>query len=812
MSARAALLRLARRDARQHARRTLLMLTLIALPIAGTALAATLFVTVRVTGEDRATAAMGHADVALYASTRGDSGSPGDAESPGDVGRPGGAGPDWAQAEDLLGPVEHVEPVAIRTRQLGQGSSTVEAAIWASDESRTIRQMLHLVDGAWPDQPGELLLTPALAADLGVRVGDPVMLDGVRYDLVGIARDRLDLDRRVGATVLGAQTPTAWFVTLPAGTTLDLATSSALEARGFIPAHRTTIVTSSGGEAVLGIVLLGGLGFVVVMLVAAAAFAVVAEQRRLDLARLRAVGATPRQLRAAVTASGWVVGALAAGAGVLVGVGAVVVARGLLERLADRAITEVRVPWAVLGAIAAVGVLTAVVAARAPARRAAEGAAKQALAGTAALRPWERPPVARIVVGLVGIAGLVVFVVVAPRTELFAGAVITLALVVLAIIGAGGAGQVVVSGVARLLRTRARPTLRIALRDLMRMPSRVTPIVTALVAVLALNVLLVGFVEAATAARHTSGAAVRLGPEHFHIDGPTPAAALADIRQALPVRHVASLRIVQPTGTDLETVTAGQLPYVGLATDELLENLGLAELRADVVAGRTIVVNSAQPVPPILAPHGVRAIQVDAWPRDVPPILVPPATLDAAGLLPARDGTRLMVRLERPVTAEDLAVATAIAGRYDQRIQGAVPPPAIDPGQVRTLATTATALVALFVALAGLALLTAEAQSADRTLIEVGAPPRLPRRLAAIRALLLCGLAAVLAQVIGASALSAVTGAGSTSSLTERVVVPGAATVAVTLLIPLVAAGLSWAPWQRVRRAAVAGLPAFRRR
>jgi putative ABC transport system permease protein len=781
MSARAALLRLARRDARQHLRRTLLMLALIALPIAGTTLAATLYTTLRVTGEDRATAAMGQADLALYVSSHVDQSV------------------EWSAAAELLGPVEHVEPVAIRTHQLHGRSSTVEAAVWAADESRTIRQMLHLVDGAWPDRPGELLLTPALAADLGVRVGDQVTLAGDRFTVVGLARDRLDLDRRLGATVRGAQPPTAWFVTLPAGTTLDLATSSALEARGFIPAQRTTIVAANAGEAALGIVLLGGLGFVVVMLVAAAAFAVVAEQRRLDLAQLRAVGATPRQLRTAVTASGWVVGGLAAVVGVVVGIGTAVLARGGLERLAGRAITEVRVPWAAVAAIVVVGVLTAVVAARVPARRAAEGAAKEALAGTVAQRAWERPPTVRVVLGLVGLAGLALVVVVAPRAELVPGAVVTLALVGLAIIGAGGVGQVVIAAVARLLRTRARPTLRIALRDLRRMPSRVTPIVTALVAVLALNVLLVGFVEAATAARHTSGAAVRLGPEHFHIDGPTPAAALADIRQALPVRQAASLRIVQPVGIDLPAATVGQLPYVGLATDELLATLGLDELRADVAAGRTIVVNAAQPVPPILAPHGLRSIQVEAWPRDVPPILVPPATLDAAGLRPARDGVRVLVRLDRPVTDEDLARATVIAERYDQRIQGAVPPPAVDPVRVRAVATAAAAVVALLVVLAGLALLTAEARAADRTLIEVGAPPRLPRRLAAIRALLLGGLAGALAQVIGASALSAVTAAGATAALTERVALPSPTTVAVTLLIPLLAAGLSWAPWRRVR-------------
>lgn len=785
MSARAALLRLARRDARQHARRTLLMLLLIALPITGTALAATLFTTLRVTGEDRATAMMGDADVALYA------GAGIDAEGT------------WPEVEDRLGPVDSVEPVAVHTRVLRHGPATVPTAIWAADQSRTTSRMLELVEGAWPQRPAEVLLSPAVAADLDVEVGDSLDLDGETFKLVGIARDRLDLDRRIGATVLGDAAPNAWFVALPENARLDLTTASELESLGFTPALRASILAGGSGEAVLGIVLLGGLAFVVVALVASAAFAVVAEQRRLDLARLRAVGATPRHLRGAVTASGWVVGGLAAVIGVLVGVGATVVVRGPLERLADRAITEVRVPWLVLGGIAAVGVLTAVVAARAPARRAAEGAAKEALAGTIANRAWERIPMVRIAAGLIGLAGLAAFLIAAPRLSLVAAALITLVLVVLAILGAGGAGQMVIAAVGRVLRTRARPALRIGLRDLMRMPSRVTPIVTALVAVLALNVLLVGFADTVSSGRASSGVSVRLGPNHFHIDGPTPAVALPEIRAALPVSHAAMLRIVQPYATNVEVAMgAGQLPYVGIATEELLANLGQDALREHLAAGRTVVVRapgtSAQSVPPVLAPNGVAEVDVDFWPRDVPAILVAPSTLDSAGLIPAREGSRLLVRLDRAVTDADLALAQAIAGRYDQRIQGAEPPPSIDAGQVRTLATGAATTVALLVALTGLALLTAQARSADRTLLELGAPPALHRRLAVIRALLLCGLAAGLALVVGTGALSAVTRSGASSSLTERVALPGPTTIAATLLIPLVVAALTWAPWRRL--------------
>src|SRR5690606_9122154 len=143
------------------------------------------------------------------------------------------------------------------------------------------------------------------------------------YVLIGIARDRLDLDRRLGVTTLDDAEPTTLFVRLGAGNTIDPATVAALEELGLRPALRSTIGASSSGEAAVGIVALGGLAFAVVALVAAAAFAVIAEQRQHELAQLRAVGATPRQLRIAVTASGWVYGVLGSVVGVLVAVGSV---------------------------------------------------------------------------------------------------------------------------------------------------------------------------------------------------------------------------------------------------------------------------------------------------------------------------------------------------------------------------------------------------------------------------------------------------------------------------------------------------------
>jgi hypothetical protein len=116
---------------------------------------------------------------------------------------------------------------------------------------------------------------------------------------------------------------------------------------------------------------------------------------------------------------------------------------------------------------------------------------------------------------------------------------------------------------------------------------------------------------------------------------------------------------------------------------------------------------------------------------------------------------------------------------------------------MRAWATAGTGFVALAIAVAGLALLTAEGRRTDRALLELGAPPRLHRHLAGIRALLLCWLAAALALVVGGLALTAVARADPSSSIGNVIGLPASGVVLVLAVVPLGTAVVAWAPRSR---------------
>src|SRR5205814_5172553 len=84
-------------------------------------------------------------------------------------------------------------------------------------------------------------------------------------------------------------------------------------------------------SAVLMVVLVAGLAMLEVVLLAGPAFAVSARRRRRDLALVAAAGGTPAHLRRIVLADGVVLGAVAAAAGVALGVGVAAALQPLIE-------------------------------------------------------------------------------------------------------------------------------------------------------------------------------------------------------------------------------------------------------------------------------------------------------------------------------------------------------------------------------------------------------------------------------------------------------------------------------------------------
>ena len=125
-----------------------------------------------------------------------------------------------------------------------------------------------------------------------------------------------------------------------------------------------------------------------VALVAAAGFVVVAQRRLRQLGMMAAVGASDRHLRLVVVANGLVVGVIAAITGTVIGVLAWFAVAPALEGAAGHRIGRFDVPWWVLGVGVALAVLTAAAAAWWPARAMARVPIVQALSA--------RPPRPRV--------------------------------------------------------------------------------------------------------------------------------------------------------------------------------------------------------------------------------------------------------------------------------------------------------------------------------------------------------------------------------------------------------------------------------
>ncbi|WP_282792313.1 ABC transporter permease [Streptomyces sp. CC224B] len=230
---------------------------------------------------------------------------------------------------------------------------------------------------------------------------------------------------------------------------------------------------------------MGGTSLLVAVLVVVGTFALSIQQRHRELALLRAVAATPRQVRARLGREALLVGAAAGTLGSLAGIplGALLYGEfgdsGVVPATLDRVVSV----FPPLVAVAAT-VCGAWAAARLSARRIARIRPGEALAEARVERA--RPSWARVAAGLFFLAGGVVLVLVLSvlRTEPASTPVTFLAVVVLAV-AVSLLGPLLVRGAAallgHLLLRRTGPTGRLAHANLRgnaaRMAAAVTPLV-----------------------------------------------------------------------------------------------------------------------------------------------------------------------------------------------------------------------------------------------------------------------------------------------------------------------------------------------
>jgi putative ABC transport system permease protein len=357
-----------------------------------------------------------------------------------------------------------------------------------------------LLEGRMPAAAGEITVNPELAKDLAV--GDPVDLGTVSLDVVGVADfgdtdpmlsygpafaaddatlRQVDPELSYGSVMVelvdGADEAAAREALLAAVPGADIRTGADAAA------ERVAMLT--GGTDVIGAVLLGfgAVALLTAAIVIANTFTITLAQRTAELALLRAVGATTRQVRSLVVLEAVVLGLVASAAGLATGllaaVGLLAVARRLdlgLPLPEGLALTPV-----VVGVPLLVGLLVTVLASLWPAVRATR------VSPLAALRPvgpsGERVRVSRVRVALAVLlvgAGVAAMVHAATSRDILSGVLGG----VVSFAGVLVAAVVVVPAAVRVLGAGARPAGvpgRLAVDNAVRNPGRAAATSAALV-------------------------------------------------------------------------------------------------------------------------------------------------------------------------------------------------------------------------------------------------------------------------------------------------------------------------------------------
>jgi putative ABC transport system permease protein len=255
--------------------------------------------------------------------------------------------------------------------------------------------MLSLVSGKYPTGIGEVALTKGVASAFSVRIGQLWAEGGTQRRVVGIVEDPLDTLDAFALVVPGqVRNPTEVDLLFDApgvnpskiGPNVAEVTSVALGA-----ANPETIILA---VAVIGMLL--------VTLIAAGGFTVLAQRRLRSLGMLSSIGATEKQVRAVVRTNGAVVGIAGTLLGALFGFIVWLIYRPTLETSSFHVIGTFALPWDVIGPVMGLAVVAAYAAARRPARAVAKVPIVSALSG----RPVEPRRVHRSAIPGVVLLGL----------------------------------------------------------------------------------------------------------------------------------------------------------------------------------------------------------------------------------------------------------------------------------------------------------------------------------------------------------------------------------------------------------------------
>jgi putative ABC transport system permease protein len=686
--------------------------------------------------------------------------------------------------------------------------------------------MLRLEVGRYPAGAGEVAVTDAVAETFQVGVGGTLTIDRSARAVVGLVENPGDLDDEFALTALSDAGPPA-SVTMLVRASRERATAlpggygGRLESR---PAcHAVLCLTPGQSErttAAAGVLGLATVVLLLVALIAAAGFVVIAQRRLRQLGMLAAIGATQRHLRLVLLANGATVGAIAAVAGTALAATGWIAVAPRLETAAGHRIDRFDLPWWLIGAGMLLAVVTATAAAWWPARTVARIPVTLALSA----RPPRPKPAHRsaVAVGVLAATGVVCLAVGIDPIRDQANPVLVISgtvAVALAILLASPLAIRVLAFAA----VRSPIGVRLALRDLVRYQARSGAALAAISLALSIAV---ATVVAAAAAEHTAGEGnlsdrqllFRVGDAEPLIPERTPA-ELARLRSevdrlAATLDHPAVVALdaaVNPTDQEgrggqvlrpavmlSRRVGENTLRDIGVlyvATPELLGHLGLdlapAGPDTDVLTPHTgdlrfaNLPNTSEAAPDVgtEAAPSVKTIDLPAY-TSAPASLLTPEGLRRGGWQPARAGW--LVETRRPPTGAQLARARQVAADAGMTLETRDDQTAL--GVIRSGATAAGMLLALGILAMTVGLIRGEAAGDLRTLTAAGAAGTTRRALTATTA----GALALLGVLLGAIGACLALIAGYDNDLGALGRVPVAHLTVTLFGLPLTSAAAGW--------------------
>ncbi|MGW2180984.1 FtsX-like permease family protein [Streptomyces sp. NPDC001732] len=594
-----AALRIARRDALRSKGRSALVVAMIAVPVLGVTALDVTYRSVAPTPAERLTAAMGASD-ALFSDQH--TGGPIEQLPNGNTYE--SVNEDTTPAEGTAGDAAEGAPEPDISTTFPKGSRAISIQSVPADvttgygitstdiyEVRTsdglVRGMVDLVRGSHPRGTGEMAATEPFLKSAGLDVGSTTTVrnSGRKYRITGVVEQPDALKTEALYVVPGAVIapwkaaaehdkkvlpPNArskeWLVKGPEGAGVTWPDIMRANRSGVLVKSRQVVLDpppdsevplagkygsyeSSSGELSVALVTVVAMAVLEIVLLAGPAFAVGARRSRRQLGLLGTCGGDRRHVRAVVLGGGIVLGGIGAVTGVVAGIGLTAVFRPMIEKGVGHRFVSLDLRLAELLGIAAIGLVTGLLAAFAPAIVAGRQSVLESLTGRRGVRRSSRVlPVLGCCVLVIGTA-IAVFGGTIGKPALVSGGSVVAELGLLACI------PVLVGLLGRLGR-RLPLSPRMALRDAARNRGRTAPAVAAVMAAVAGSVAIATYMS-------SSMAEVEFGHVPSTTEGTvvlsSAYSAEAEVSERLPQARIAVERNMAVTGrrADYRRVWAG---------------------------------------------------------------------------------------------------------------------------------------------------------------------------------------------------------------------------------------------------------------